>query len=80
MNGRRWVYITKCTTLNILRNPFRTLSSSKIMEEGMVLFAIFSNNVFAGADINRIAPAFIMDRDTAFWMQRENILNEKAIV
>lgn len=50
------------------------------MEEGMVLFAIFSNNVFAGADINRIAPAFIMDRDTAFWMQRENILNEKAIV
>ena len=36
MNGRRWVYITKCTTLNILRNPFRTLSSSKIIEEGKV--------------------------------------------
>ena len=46
----------------------------------MVLSAIFSNNVFAGADIDRIAPAFIMERDTAFWMQRENIFNGIAIV
>ena len=46
----------------------------------MVLSAIFSNNVFAGADIDRIAPALKAESSTPFRTQQENIFKEKAIV
>lgn len=66
MNGSRWINITKGTTLHTYQDPFGTLSSSKIIEEGILLSAIFSNNVFAGADIVRMTPPLVVERSTAF--------------